>query len=397
MLLTACETLVAKSSNTTTPQQNDLQIPELLPRKGELAKAVEWPKTQEKVAELKTKLITHPEEVKPRLQLATIYIAEARITGEHPYYYPAIHKILNGVLQIDAKNFEATVYKASVELSQHKFAEAKATGEKAKALNPNNAYVYGILVDANVELGQYKEAVAASDKMQELKPSLEAYSRASYLREIFGDYKGSIEAMKMAVEAGLPGSEPQCWSRNTLGDLYLKTGDVAKAEEQFKANLALRPSYAFAIAGLAKVEQKKKNYDKALQLLDSATAILPEFSFHEMMGDIYVKQGAMEKAASKYEEVNKMLDEDEASGHSVALEKARLFVKMNKLDEAEKYAMQEYKVRPANIDVNKEVAWILYLKNDPAKAKEYLQVAKSTNSKDSELLERAAKIEKAKA
>jgi tetratricopeptide (TPR) repeat protein len=233
--------------------------------------------------------------------------------------------------------------------------------------------------------------------MQELKPSLEAYSRASYLREIFGDYKGSIEAMKMAVEAGLPGSEPQCWSRNTLGDLYLKTGDVAKAEEQFKANLALRPSYAFAIAGLAKVEQKKKNYDKALQLLDSATAILPEFSFHEMMGDIYVKQGAMEKAASKYEEVNKMLDEDEASGHSVALEKARLFVKMNKLDEAEKYAMQEYKVRPANIDVNKEVAWILYLKNDPAKAKEYLQVAKSTNSKDSELLERAAKIEKAKA
>jgi Flp pilus assembly protein TadD len=70
---------------------------------------------------------------------------------------------------------------------------------------------------------------------------------------------------------------------------------------------------------------------------------------------------------------------------------------MNKLDEAEKYAMQEYKVRPANIDVNKEVAWILYLKNDPAKAKEYLQVAKSTNSKDSELLERAAKIEKAKA
>jgi len=56
--------------------------------------------------------------------------------------------------------------------------------------------------------------------------------------------------------------------------------------------------------------------------------------------------------------------------------------------------LEEYKVRPTNIDVNKELAWIAYLKNDKAKAKEYLHTARSTNSKDPELLSRAAKIEK---
>lgn len=394
ILLLSCQTPVVKSSTTADTTPDPLAIPALLPRKGELAKAIEWQRTQQKVAELTLRAASHPNEVKPRLQLATIYIAEARISGEHPYYYPAIHRILDGVLMIDPKNFEATVFKASVALSQHRFEEAREMGEKAKAINPANAYVYGILVDANVELGRYQEAIAASDKMQALKPSLEAYSRASYLREIFGDYKGAIEAMKLAVEAGLPGSEPQCWSRNILGELYLKTGDLAKAEEQFNANLALRPSYAFSLAGLAKVEHKRKNDARALQLLDSAAAILPEFSFHELMGDFYAERGDTQKAAAKYADVKKMLDQDAASGHRVSLEMAKLSVKMNLLDSAEKYVMEEYKIRPANIDVNKELAWILFLKHDMTRAKDALRVARSTHSKDPELLSRAAAIEK---
>jgi tetratricopeptide (TPR) repeat protein len=375
-------------------QQTNTSIPDLFQRKGQLATATEWTKTQQKVAELKAKIAANPNDVKPRIQIATIYIAEARITGEHPYYYPAIHKVLDGALQIEPRNFEATILKASVNMSQHKFTEAKALAEKAKSINPSNAYVYGVLVDANVELGNYKDAIAASDKMQSIKPSLEAYSRVSYLREIHGDFKGAIEAMQLAVEAGLPGSEPQCWSRNTLADLYVKTGELNKAQEQYKINLILRPTYAFSMAGLATIEKKKKNYDAALQLLDSAVAILPEFSFNEQMADIFALQGNQEKAMSKYIEVKTMLEVDEASGHSVSLELAKLYVKMNELAAAEKYALMEYAVRPNNIDVNKELAWIAYKKNEINKAKQYLTAAKSTNNKDPELIKRAGLIEK---
>ena len=390
--LNSCNSSEAKLK-AYVDDQNPMLIPDLLPRKGELANATEWKKTQDKTAELKAKLNISPDDVKTRLQLATIFITEQRITGEHHYYYTAIEKILNGILSLDSKNFEATVYKASLRMSQHQFADALKIAEQAKNINPNNAYVYGILVDANVELGNYEAAIASSDKMQALKPSLEAYSRASYLREIYGDYPGAIAAMKLAVEAGLPGSEPQCWSRNVLGDLYFNTGKLAEAKATYEDNLYLRPSYAPSMAGLAKVEATMKNYTRAIALLDSANVIMPQSSFEEQKADVYAEMGDSKKAMDTYEKVQKLLIADASTpGHSVSLELSRSFIKTNQWDSAKKYAQMEYAIRPKNIDVNNELAWIAYNLNDITKAKEYLKAAESTGSKNPELLKRAAVI-----
>ncbi len=385
----------AADNNSSATISNDLSIPVLFERKGELAKAEEWQKTKQKVEELNQKIAKQSNDVKSRLQIAVIYMSEARITGEHPYYYPAITKILDGVLAMDSKNFEALVYKASVKMSQHQFGEAKEIAEKARIINPDNAYVYGVLVDANVELGNYEEAVKVSDKMQALKPSLESYSRASYLREIYGDYPGAIEAMKMAVQAGLPGSEPYCWSKKTLAHLYEKTGKWNEAEKQYQDILAIRSSYAFAIEGLAKVEKARKNFPKALDLLKQASDIMPEFSFHEEMADIYQLQGESQKAKDKYLEVITMLSEDEKSGHTVSLELCRVYSKAGMYDQAIEQGMKEYQLRPLNIDVNQTLAWATFKKNETEKAREYIKEALKTGSKDPELLEKAATISKA--
>lgn len=381
-----------KSNDGATSATVSMEIPPLFQRTGELAAAVEWPKTVAKVDELKQIIAKKPDEVKSRLQIATIYMAEARITGEHPYYYPAVLKILDGVLSIDPRNFEATTFKASVKMSQHHFAEARELAERARQINPNNAYVYGVLVDANVELGNYEEAVAISDKMQALKPSLESYSRASYLREIYGNYPSSIEAMKLAVQAGLPGSEPYCWSKNTLAHLYVVTGQLDKAENEYKEILAIRPSYAFALGGQAKVQMLRKEYDKALATLDKASAIMPEFSFHEQMAEIYALQGNKEKAAGKYAEVVKMLDEDAQSGHTVDLELCKLYTKTGQLDSAAYYGEKEFAKRPKNNDVNHALATVAFQRNDLQKAQEYVEAAMRTGSKDPELLQQASQI-----
>lgn len=383
----------AKKTEQTSTAPSESGLPSLFMRQGELANAVEWPKTQQKVEELKMQIAKQPNDVKPRLQLVTIYLSEARITGEHPYYYPAILKMLDGVLAINPKNFEANVFQASVKMSQHQFAEAKTIAEKARQINPNNAYVYGILVDANVELGNYDEAVKMSDKMQALKPSLESYSRASYLREIYGDYPGSIDAMVLAVQAGLPGSEPQCWSKSTLAHLYETTGQLDKAEGQYNEILSMRPSYAFALGGLARVQKERKEYDKALANLTKAAAIMPEFSFHEEMAEIFALQGDRKKAEEKYAEVVTMLDKDAKSGHLVDLELCKLYTKAGKPDLALEAGMKEYAKRPQNIDVNHALATVHFMKNDPKKAKQHIDVALRTGSKDPELLKQAGAIE----
>lgn len=382
-----------KKSESAESTAASTDIPPLFERHGELAAATEWPKTKEKVEELKKKIKENPNDIKSRLQVVVIYLSEARITGEHPYYYPAVLKILDGVLAIEPQNFEANTFKSSVKMSQHQFAEARVLAEKARQINPSNAYVYGVLVDANVELGNYKEAIEMSDKMQALKPSLESYSRASYLREIYGSYAGAIEAMKMAVTAGLPGSEPQCWAKNTLGHLYETTGQLKEAEIQYQQILAMRPSYAFALRGQAQIYKARKEYDKALVELEKAAKIMPEFSFHEEMADIYSLQGNKEKAKKKYSEVVKMLDEDARSGHTVDLELCKLYTKTGQLDSAMVYGMKEYAKRPNNIDVNHALALVYFDEKNNEKAQQHMKMALSTGSKDPELLQIASAIE----
>src|SRR5437870_4778016 len=124
---------------------------------------------------------------------------------------------INLVLKGDAENFEALTYKSMIFLSQHHFSDGLNVATKAEHMYPYNAFIYGILTDANVELGNYPEALKTADKMISIRPDIRSYSRVSYLREIHGDIPGAIEAMKLAVGAGEPGTEGTEWTRVQLG------------------------------------------------------------------------------------------------------------------------------------------------------------------------------------
>ena len=180
---------------------------ELKERKGISDKNSEYIMTRASADRLKLAIAENPDDKKSMLGLASLYIQELRITGDHMYYDMAALQQINNVLSIDPENFEALTYKTLVYLSQHHFAEGLELAEKAHSINPYNAFIYGLLVDGNVEMGNYKKAVENSDSMVSIRPDIRSYSRISYLREIHGDYPGAIEAMKLAVGAGMPGDE----------------------------------------------------------------------------------------------------------------------------------------------------------------------------------------------
>ena len=70
------------------------------------------------------------------------------------YYDRAALNCVNAVLKKDANNFEALTFKAMIYLSQHHFAEGLKLATQILKSYSYNAFVYGILVDANVELGK---------------------------------------------------------------------------------------------------------------------------------------------------------------------------------------------------------------------------------------------------
>lgn len=390
LMMTSCSPNKETETQAVVMNAQHALIPELLPRNASIGSADERQQTMNLYQELSQKILGNSADYKSRLQLAQLFMLEARATGEHGHYYPATLHILDGILSEKPESdieFGAASLKASVLLSLHQFQEAKEVAEYAISLNGYNALIYGSLVDANVELGDYEEAVRMSDKMNAIRPDLRSYSRVSYLREIYGDLNGAIEAMTRAADAGYPGYEETAWCRLTLGNLYEQRGDIATAKVQYERILQERPEYPFAIAALAGIARKEDNPQLAESLLKEAIDIIPEVSFYVDLAELYDGQGRKKEAGALIDEILEMLKDDEEAGHIMNLEYANLF--LNLLDDPQtalKYAEKEYAVRPENIDVNKMMAEIFAEEEELSRAGHHISVARKTNNQHPELL-----------
>lgn len=375
------------------------QVYGLAPRTGELAKGAEWKNVQVKAKNLLDAIAKKPEDTASKIRLAALYIQEARITGNYMYYDVAAMKYVNEILAINPNSFNALVFKSLIYLSQHHFADGLAIAHQAQQVNPYNAYVYGLLVDGNVEMGHYDSAVMYADKMVAVRPDLTSYSRVSYLREIYGDYKGAIAAMKMAVEAGGQGDEYTEWTRYQLASLYEKTGDFKTADTLYNQSLTMRPGYAYAMVGLGRVALAGNDYSKAIMYFEKADSLVDDNTIKAELVDIYRLAGQKNKADKVAKAVIDDLQKsanaangDENIGHYADRELAYAYLKVNDKSKALEHAMMEYNRRPDNIDVNETVAWVLYNRGEYDKALPYIKVALKTHAKNPVLLSRAALI-----
>ncbi len=371
----------------------------LLDRKGALANSDEWKLAKHSSDSLLAIIKGNPTDSKSQLRLSALYIQEARVTGNYAYYDMAAMKYINDVLNLDSLNFNGLIFKSLIYMSQHHFADGLIVAHKAQQINPYNAYVYGLLVDGNVEMGSYDTAVSYADKMVGVRPDLTSYSRVSYLREIFGDYPGSIKAMQMATDAGGQGDEHTEWTRYQLANLYQKTGDYKKADSLYEFSLSMRPNYGYAISGLAQVAMANKDYAKAINYYERADSLVDDYGIKEELVDAYQQSGQQAKADKLSKEVIDELNANSQAaatnqnlGHYADRELAYAYLKIKDNDKALEHAMMEYNRRPANIDVNETVAWCYYCKGDYAKAVPYINVALKTHSKNPILLSRAALI-----
>lgn len=372
------------------------ELPRLLDRHEKLWYGTEWDAVQNAYGKNRQKLIDNPEAKEPLLNLAYVFVQEARVTGEHPHYYPAALQVLDLLLakEFDPKNardmdlkFRALSTKAGVELSFHEFAKAKKTGEAAVALNPYNAAIYGVLVDANVELGDYEAAVEMADRMVSIRPDLRSYSRVSYLREIHGDVDGAIEAMLMAVKAGVPGTDQTSWTLMTLGNMYRQYGQAENAAKAYEAILQDRSGYPFAVAALADLEIEKGNFGEAEKMLNEAIATIPEVGFYTSLAEIYKATGRTKEFEKTFDEILTMMQEDTEAGHNMDMGFADAYLDLkNDPGKALEYAKMEFEKRPDNIDVNGLLAKIYAAKGDSMKAAEHLEKALRTNAKKPEWL-----------
>lgn len=388
--------------NSETTTAGALHIPELIDRPVSKGAETEYEELHTRFDNAVLALAKNPDDIKQYITIASVYISESRISGNTNYYNDAALRILNYVIDRSSGNSEnlylAMSMKSGVLMSLHQFSKAWETANNALALNNHNSTIYGALTDANVELGKYAEAVSMCDAMLSLKPDIRSYARASYIRQIYGDNAGAIDAMKMAVAAGVPGMENTEWARVVLGDLYAMTGDLQQAQNTYDISLQYRADYDPAIAGKAHVAILKNDYATAITLLKQAIAIKSEVQYVRMLADAYMLSADVKKADEIHNDVLQLLLDGEKEQknmivpHNSARELAMAYLSVNDLDNAQKYAEKDLEMRPENIDANELMAWISYKQGNTAKATEHIAKAMATGVKNNNYLYKASLI-----
>lgn len=256
--------------------------------------------TQALIGRLQARLRVDSRNARASAQLGLAYQQRARETGD-PADYPRSETALRGALAIAPRDPEATGGLASLALARHQFRKALALGRRARALAPFSATPYGIVGDALIELGRYREAFAAFDRMVSLKPGLGGYSRISYARELLGDTPGAIEAMELAVDAARPQAEPTAWARVQLGKLHFARGRLDASERNYRAALASFPGYVYGLDALAHVEAARGRLGRAIELERAAVERIPLPQFAAALGDFYRVVGRTREAREQYE------------------------------------------------------------------------------------------------
>ncbi len=267
----------------------------------------------QEVVNARTLVEDTPESARAWSVLGLAYLQLARETAD-PTNYGRADEAFQRALDLDAASVDALIGAGTLALARHEFAEALELGTRAMELNPTIPRVYGVIADAQVELGRYEEAVASVQTMVDLRPDLASYSRVAYLREIHGDNQGAIDALELAVSAGGPAAENTEYVRVQLGHLYFATGDLARAEQIYGESLARLPEYIPALDGLARVRAARGEYSEAIELYEQASARIPLPGTIIALGETYEAAGDQGRATDEYQLVEAIQLLFEANG-----------------------------------------------------------------------------------
>ena len=251
------------------------------------------------ITNLQARLRTLPTDWQSWASLGLAYVQQARVTAD-PSYYPKAQGVLQHSLGLERNdNFAAMVGMAALAAARHDFSGALRWGEHAKSINPYNANVYGVIGDAQVELGRYHEAFRTFQKMVDTQPGVSSYARVSYARELMGDVPGAIQAMVAARDiAGTPADT--AWACYQLGELYFNQGDLSKARAAYLRGTDVDAEYVPPFAGLAKVAWAEGHLQQAIAGYTDVVSRYPSPEYVIALGDLYTAAGQPDQAAQQY-------------------------------------------------------------------------------------------------
>lgn len=291
--------------------------------------------------------------------LGDSYMQKARETADVTYYSHA-EQSYQRALALNKQNVPAMNGMAWVNGGRHEFEKSIEWAEKAIAIAPKDNDAYGLIGDADVEMGNYDAAFTHYQHMLDIRPDTSSYSRGAHLLWLMGDQRKATWLMEKAIKAGSPYAENTAWCRSQLALMLISTGALVPAEQTLQNALKYTPHNYQLLAAMGKLKSAQKNYPSAIEYYKQAAAIVPIHDSLVALGDLYQATGKPEDAKKQFalvEATHRLL---KANGVRGDMQIALYYADHDSsLAEAVREEEEEYRTRP-NVYVADTLAWCYY-------------------------------------
>jgi tetratricopeptide (TPR) repeat protein len=268
----------------------------------------------------------------------------------------------------------------------HRFIEAEKIARELVETR-GLAYDFGLLGDALIEQGKIDEAALAYQKMMDMRPGPQAYSRAAHLRWLKGDTDGARALMLMSAQSAGE-TESAAWAWSKLAIYELQSGEIKGARAACDVALRMRSDYAPALLALGRVLLAEKNTGEAVVALERAAQLNPLPEYQWTLAGALGAANRNDDAANAEQRLAETGPANDPRSYSLFLA-----TRGREPDLALRLAEEELKVR-RDIYTLDALAWAQSAKGDAVEAWKTMRSALALGTADARLYLHAAAISK---
>jgi tetratricopeptide (TPR) repeat protein len=330
--------------------------------------------TDQRIAAAQKAVAENPKDASKLDDLASAYLQKMRETTDFSYVDRA-DKLVTQSLKLQPGHLEGEVLRVEIEMNRHHFQKVVESTTALTKTASEDARLWALMGDAQMEIGDYDRAASAYEQMLKLRPGLTSYNRVAWFRFVTGDPDGAIYAMRQAVHAARATPENLAWCLVDLGNLYFKTGRLEDAEAEYRAALQVFPHYHPAFAGLGRVAAARHRIDDAIANYARAESMVPLPEYAGALRELYLEQGNAAEAR-KQEQLLDVVDQlakanFENTDRTLAL---MLADEGRHLDRALELAKNELAFR-RDVYTYDALAWVLFKAGHTEEAREAMKKA----------------------
>ena len=230
-------------------------------------------------------------------RLGYLHVSRARLTADAGHYKLA-EATANCLQASHPDESAALLLRGHVFHQLHKFKEAE---QIARDLVARRTVVldYGLLGDALMEQGRLDEAATAYQRMIDLKPFYQSYTRAAHVRWMKGDLEGALRIMRRATESASPRDpESSAWAWTRVALYELQANRLPAARQAVDSALSHEPAYAAALLAKGRILLAGRNRSEALTALTRAASLNPLPEYQWILADTLRSSGRATDAAA---------------------------------------------------------------------------------------------------